>query len=117
MKFRSYWIYFKLLNLKLPASFGRYILLTIVPATVNEAKIYYDNLSSLWRIELNLKVFDGAKFSLDFVRFYLNGPSTVTGIIYTLLCDEVDNIILQKNNDVLYGVKTNVFSTGLMRGK
>ncbi|HCD6813831.1 TPA: type VI secretion system baseplate subunit TssF, partial [Escherichia coli] len=51
--------------------------LTIVPATVNEARIHYDNLSSLWKIELNLDVFDGAKFSLDFVRFYLNGPATV----------------------------------------
>ncbi|OKX17007.1 type VI secretion protein, partial [Escherichia coli] len=57
--------------------------LTIVPATVNEAKIYYDNVSSLWKIEVNLDVFEGAKFSLDMVRFYLNGPATVTGIIYT----------------------------------
>ncbi|EDA3267905.1 type VI secretion system baseplate subunit TssF [Salmonella enterica subsp. enterica serovar Bovismorbificans] len=86
--------------------------LTIVPATVNEAKIYYDNLSSLWKIELNLNIFDGANFSLDFVRFYLNGPATVTGMIYTLLCDEVDNIVLKKGNDVLYGVKTNVSGAG-----
>ncbi|EIU5772668.1 type VI secretion system baseplate subunit TssF [Salmonella enterica] len=86
--------------------------LTIVPATVNEAKIYYDNLSSLWKIELNLNIFDGANFSLDFVRFYLNGPATVTGMIYTLLCDEVDNIVLRKGNDVLYGVKTNVSGAG-----
>ncbi|EEX7077740.1 type VI secretion system baseplate subunit TssF, partial [Escherichia coli O157] len=109
-------IYFKHKS-KTTCQFRTVYPLTIVPATVNEAKIYYDNLSSLWRIELNLKVFDGAKISLDFVRFYLNGPSTVTGIIYTLLCDEVDNIILQKNNDVLHGVKTNVFGAGFNEGE
>ncbi len=43
---------------KLSASF-RHILSTIVPATINEAKIYYDNLSSLWKIELDLNVYDG----------------------------------------------------------
>ena len=91
--------------------------LTIVPATVNEARIYYDNLSSLWKIELNLDVFDGANFSLDFVRFYLNGPSTVTGIIYTLLCNEIDNIVLQKNNDVLYGIRTNISGAGFYEGE
>ncbi|EFG4029106.1 type VI secretion system baseplate subunit TssF [Escherichia coli] len=91
--------------------------LTIVPATVNEAKIYYDNLFSLWKIELNLDIFDGAKFSLDFVRFYLNGPATVTGIIYTLLCDEVDNIVLQKNNDVLYGIRTDISGVGFYEGE
>ncbi|EFE64210.1 type VI secretion system baseplate subunit TssF [Escherichia coli] len=91
--------------------------LTIVPATVNEAKIYYDNLSSLWKVELNLDVFDGANFSLDFIRFYLNGPSTVTGIIYTLLCNEIDNIVLQKNNDVLYGIRTNVSGAGFYDGE
>lgn len=91
--------------------------LTIVPATVNEAKIYYDNLSSLWKVELNLDVFDGANFSLDFIRFYLNGPSTVTGIIYTLLCNEIDNIVLQKNKDVLYGIRTNVSGAGFYDGE
>lgn len=91
--------------------------LTIVPATVNEAKIYYDNLSSLWKVELNLDVFDGANFSLDFIRFYLNGPSTVAGIIYTLLCNEIDNIVLQKNNDVLYGIRTNVSGAGFYDGE
>ena len=86
--------------------------LTIVPATVNKARIHYDNSSSLWKIELNLDVFDGANFSLDFVRFYLNGPATVTGIIYTLLCDEVDNIVLQRNNDVLYDISANISGAG-----
>ncbi len=52
------------INLKLTCQFRTVYPLTIVPATVNEAKIYYDNLSSLWRIELNLKVFDGAKIIL-----------------------------------------------------
>ncbi|MCV5403323.1 type VI secretion system baseplate subunit TssF, partial [Escherichia coli] len=70
--------------------------------------MYYDNVSSLWKIEVNLDVFEGAKFSLDMVRFYLNGPATVTGIIYTLLCNEVDNIVLQKNDDILYGVRTDI---------
>ncbi|EEW3310746.1 type VI secretion system baseplate subunit TssF [Escherichia coli] len=91
--------------------------LTIVPATVNEARIYYDNVSSLWEIEVNLDVFEGAKFSLDMVRFYLNGPATVTGIIYTLLCNEVDNIVLQKNDDILYGVRTDISGAGFYEGE
>lgn len=86
--------------------------LTILPATVNEAKIYYDNLSSRWKIELNLNVFNGANITLNFVRFYLNGPSTVTGIIYTLLCDEFDNIVLKRNNDAIYGIKANIYGAG-----
>ena len=86
--------------------------LTIVPATINEAKIHYDNLSSVWKVELNLNFFDGIDCSLNSIRFYLNGPTMVTGIIYTLLCDEVDNIVLRKNNDVLYGIKTNISGAG-----
>lgn len=79
---------------------------------VNKVRIYYDNLFFLWKIELNLDVFDGVNFFFDFVRFYLNGLVMVIGIIYILLCDEVDNIVLQRNNDVLYDISVNIFGVG-----
>ncbi len=56
----------------------------------------------------------GANFCLDFVRFYLNCPSTIAGVIYTLLCNEVDNIDLKKNSNILYGAKLIFLELGLM---
>ncbi|HDL7751864.1 TPA: type VI secretion system baseplate subunit TssF [Yersinia enterocolitica] len=86
--------------------------LTIVPATINDAKLYYDKKSSLWKIEINMHFWDRVDLATNYIRFYLNGPANITGMIYTLLCSELDYIVIEKNDNVLYEIKPRISCVG-----
>lgn len=86
--------------------------LTIIPATINEARLYYDKQSSLWKIEVKLQFLDGVQFSTDFIRFYLHGHANLTGTIYTLMCSESDFTVLKKNDCILNNIKPDISFVG-----
>ncbi|EJV3517752.1 type VI secretion system baseplate subunit TssF [Escherichia coli] len=86
--------------------------LTIIPATINDVILFYDMQSSLWKFELYLHFWEGIEFTTDSIRFYLNGPSNINGILYTLLCSESENTVLKKNDCVLYNIRPNITGAG-----
>ncbi|EPW4645865.1 type VI secretion system baseplate subunit TssF [Escherichia coli] len=86
--------------------------LTIIPATINEARLYYDKQSSLWKIEVKLQFLDGVQCSTDFIRFYLHGHANLTGAIYTLMCSESDFTVLKKNDCILNNIKPDISCVG-----
>lgn len=68
---------------------------TLLPISVNTAKLHYNSDELSWQLQLNFQVWPGASLADDSIRLYLHGPSNAANILYTLLCSEIKSLTLR----------------------
>ncbi|WP_336982200.1 MULTISPECIES: type VI secretion system baseplate subunit TssF [unclassified Cedecea] len=95
---------------ELPYQFQTIYPVTLLPLSVNEAKLSFDSDALSWKLQLLFQVWPGAKLANERVRIYLHGPVNAVNTLYTLLCSEVERLFLRQN-DISISLEPHVLSS------
>lgn len=85
-------------NPELPYQFKTVYPVTLLPISINEATLCFDSDELSWKLRLFFQVWPGAKLFNERVRLFLHGPVNAVNTLYTLLCSEVERLILRQND-------------------
>ena len=64
----------------------------LLPLSVSEACLRFDEEDLKWHLNLSFQVWSGAAVAGGAVRLFLHGPGNAVNIIYTLLCSEIHKL-------------------------
>ncbi|WP_237932228.1 type VI secretion system baseplate subunit TssF [Buttiauxella sp. S19-1] len=82
----------------LPCQFKTVYPVTLLPLSLDTASLSFNSDRLSWQLQLDFQVWSGATVANDCIRLYLDGPSNVVNILYTLLCSEVMSLTLVHAN-------------------
>ncbi|PIJ48258.1 type VI secretion protein [Erwinia sp. OLTSP20] len=71
---------------------------TLLPLSVNQARLSFNSDELRWQLTLTFHVWHGATLSDDSIRLYLHGPANAVNRLYTLLCAEVSMLTLRQGD-------------------
>lgn len=85
---------------------------TLLPLSIEQAQLRFDEDDLYWHLHLNFQVWSGSTIAGESVRLFLHGPSNAVNILYTLLCSEINALILHQDDAVYPMKKTAISAAG-----
>lgn len=70
---------------------------TLLPLSVSDAHLRFDEDDLNWHLNLHFQVWSGAEVSGGSLRLFLHGPNNAVNILYTLLCSQTNHLSLHHN--------------------
>lgn len=85
----------------LPCQFQTIYPVTLLPLSIDGARLHFDSDILNWKLRLQFRVWPGGAINGEKIRIYLHGQENAVSLLYTVLCSELQHLTLSQGDSHL----------------